>query len=88
MDRKELIESIEELQNSIGMWKVELGQLTDADFIVGFGFDEVKGQWKVFQNSEKGMQLVWYFDKEEEALLKLYKKINFQYKITQRDEKM
>ena len=81
MIKKELIESIEELQNDIGLWKVELGQLTDAYFIMGYGFDEVKGQWKVFQNSERGMHLEWYFDKEEEALLKLNKKIKFQYKI-------
>lgn len=81
MDKKELIESIEELQNNIGLWKVELGLLTDADFIMGYGFDEVKGQWKVFQNSDRGMHLEWYFDKEEEALSNLYKRMKFQYKI-------
>lgn len=50
---------------------------------MGYGFDEVKGQWKVFQNSERGIHLEWYFDKEEDALLKLYKKISFLYKIMQ-----
>lgn len=83
MDKKEIIESIEEFRNNIGIWKVELGQLTDAEFIMGYGLDEVKGQWKVFQNSERGIHLEWYFDKEEDALLKLYKKISFQYKIMQ-----
>ncbi len=34
MDKKEIIESIEEFRNNIGIWKVELGQLTDAEFIM------------------------------------------------------
>ena len=45
MDKKELISS---------MWKIVLNQITDADFVIGYGFDNNEKLWKVYQNNERG----------------------------------
>ena len=55
--------------------------LADADFVIGYGFDNNEKLWKVYQNNERGMKAEWTFENEEEALEKLYKKVKFQYKI-------
>lgn len=71
MDKNELISSMLSFKDNIGMWKIVLNQITDADFVIGYGFD----------NNERGMKAEWTFENEEEALEKLYKKVKFQYKI-------
>ena len=81
MDKNVLIASILSFEKNIGMWKIVLNQITDADFVIGYGFDDNTRQWKVYQNSERGMMSEWEFEKEEEALEKLYKKVKFQYKV-------
>lgn len=68
-------------KDNIGMWKIVLNQITDADFVIGYGFDNNEKLWKVYQNNERGMKAEWTFENEEEALEKLYKKVKFQYKI-------
>lgn len=68
-------------KSNIGMWKIVLNQITDADFVIGYGFDNNEKLWKVYQNNERGMKAEWTFENEEEALEKLYKKVKFQYKI-------
>ena len=82
MNREELLSNIKKYQHNIGMWKIELGEITDADFVIGYGYDDEKEMWKVFQNSERGMQSEWFFSNEDEAISKLFRKINFQYKIS------
>ena len=77
MDKNVLIASILSFEKNIGMWKIVLNQITDADFVIGYGFDDNTRQWKVYQNSERGMMSEWEFEKEEEALEKLYKKVKF-----------
>lgn len=81
MDRDELISSIVSFRDNIGMWKIVINQFTDADFVIGYGFDVNTELWKVYQNNERGMVAEWTFDKEEEALVKLYKKVKFQHKM-------
>ena len=81
MDKKELISSMLSFKDNIGMWKIVLNQFTDADFVIGYGFDNNEKLWKVYQNNERGMKAEWTFENEEEALEKLYKKVKFQYKI-------
>ena len=39
VDKKELISSMLSLKDNIGMWKIVLNQITDADFVIGYGFD-------------------------------------------------
>lgn len=81
MDKNELISSILLFKDNIGMWKIVLNQITDADFVIGYGFDNNKKLWKVYQNNERGMVSEWTFENEEAALEKLYKKVKFQHKI-------
>lgn len=81
VDKKELISSMLSFKDNIGMWKIVLNQITDADFVIGYGFDNNEKLWKVYQNNERGMKAEWTFENEEEALEKLYKKVKFQYKI-------
>lgn len=81
MDKNVLIASILSFEKNIGMWKIVLNQITDADFVIGYGFNDNTGRWKVYQNSERGIVSEWEFEKEEEALEKLYKKVKFQYKV-------
>lgn len=81
MDKYELISNVLSYKDDIGMWKIVLNQITDADFVIGYGFDNTVKLWKVYQNNERGMKAEWTFEKEEEALEKLYKKVKFQYKI-------
>ena len=81
MDKNELISSMLSFKDNIGMWKIVLNQITDADFVIGYGFDNNEKLWKVYQNNERGMKAEWTFENEEEALEKLYKKVKFQYKI-------
>ena len=79
MDKNELISSMLSFKDNIGMWKIVLNQITDADFVIGYGFDNNEKLWKVYQNNERGMKAEWTFENEEEALEKLYKKVKFQY---------
>lgn len=81
MDKNELISSILLFKDNIGMWKIVLNQITDADFVIGYGFDNNAKLWKVYQNNERGVVSEWTFEKEEAALEKLYKKVKFQHKI-------
>ncbi len=81
MDKDKLISSILSFKDSIGMWKIVLNQFTDADFVIGYGFDNNTKLWKVYQTNERGMVTEWIFENEEAALEKLYKKVKFQYKI-------
>lgn len=55
-------------KDNIGMWKIVLNQITDADFVIGYGFDNNEKLWKVYQNNERGMKAEWTFENEEEAL--------------------
>lgn len=73
MDKNELISSMLSFKDNIGMWKIVLNQITDADFVIGYGFDNNEKLWKVYQNNERGMKAEWTFENEEEALEKLYK---------------
>ena len=81
MDKNELISSILLFKDNIGMWKIVLNQITDADFVIGYGFDNNAKLWKVYQNNERGVVSEWTFETEEAALEKLYKKVKFQHKI-------
>ena len=76
-----IISSVLSFKDNIGMWKIVLNQITDADFVIGYGFDNKEKLWKVYQNNERGMKAEWTFENEEEALEKLYKKVKFQYKM-------
>ena len=44
MDKNELISSILSFKDNIGMWKIVLNQITDADFVIGYGFDNNEKQ--------------------------------------------
>ncbi|WP_075679710.1 hypothetical protein [Roseburia sp. 831b] len=81
MDRDELISSILSYKDDIGMWKIVLKQFTDADFVMGYGFDNNTELWKVYQTNERGMTAEWTFENEKAALEKLYKKVKFQHKM-------
>lgn len=82
MDKNKLISSILSFENNIGMWQIVLNQITNADFIMGYGFDDNTKLWTVYQNNERGMALQWTFDNEEEALGELYKQVKFMHKIS------
>jgi len=81
MNKNELIYSILSFQGKIGIWKIAINQITEADFVMGYGFDNSTKLWKVYQNNERGMVAEWTFEKEEQALEKLHKKVKFQYKV-------
>ena len=81
MDKDKLISDIISFKDSIGMWKIVLNQLTDADFVIGYGFDNNTELWKVYQNNEKGIVAECTIENEEAALEKLYKKVKFQHRI-------
>ncbi len=81
MDKNELISCMLLFKDNIGMWKIVLNQITDADFVIGYGFDNKEKLWKVYQNNERGMKAEWTFENEKEALEKLYKQVKFQSKI-------
>ena len=53
MDKNELISSVLSFKDNIGMWKIVLNQITDADFVIGYGFDnlynKVKFQYKMIK---------------------------------------
>lgn len=51
-------------KDNIGMWKIVLNQITDADFVIGYGFDNNEKLWKVYQNNERGMKAEWTFENE------------------------
>ena len=59
MDKNELISSVLSFKDNIGMWKIVLNQITDADFVIGCGFDNKEKLWKVYQNNERGMKAEW-----------------------------
>ena len=82
MDKNQLISSILSFENNIGMWQIVLNQITNADFIMGYGFDDNTKLWKVYQNNERGMVLEWTFENEEDALEQLYKQVKFMHKIS------
>ena len=79
--KNELISGMLSFKDKIGMWEIVLNRITDADFVIGYGFDNNEKLWKVYQNNERGMKAEWTFENEEEALEKLYKKVKFQSKI-------
>lgn len=82
MDKSELLSSVLTFEGNIGMWKIVLNQITKADFVMGYGFDENMKKWKVYQNNERGIMSEWVFDKEEEAIEKLLRKIEFEHKVS------
>ena len=55
MDKNELISSVLSFKDNIGMWKIVLNQITYADFVIGYGFDnlynKVKFQYKIINQS-------------------------------------
>lgn len=53
MDKNELISSLLSFKDNIGMWKIVLNQITNADFVIGYGFDNNEKLWKVYQKHEK-----------------------------------
>ena len=73
--------TVDHLIDAFHDWKIVLNQIANADFVIGYGFDNNEKLWKVYQNNERGMKAEWAFENEEEALEKLYKKVKFQYKI-------
>lgn len=81
MSKEELIDNILLYENQIGMWKIVLNQMLESDFTIGYGFDKNIKKWKVYQNNERGISAEWLFDKEQDALEKMYKKVKFQYKM-------
>ena len=81
VDKNELISSLLSFKDNIGMWKIVLNQITDADFVIGYGFDNKEKLWKVYQNNERGMKAEWTFENEKGALENLYNKVKFQYKM-------
>ena len=48
-----IISSVLSFKDNIGMWKIVLNQITDADFVIGYGFDnlynKVKFQYKMIK---------------------------------------
>ena len=76
-----IISSVLSFKDNIGMWKIVLNQITDADFVIGYGFDNNEKLWKVYQNNERGMKAEWTFENEKGALENLYNKVKFQYKM-------
>lgn len=46
VDKNELISSMLSFKDNIGMWKIVLNQITDADFVIGYGFDNNEKLWK------------------------------------------
>ena len=81
MEKNELICGVLSFKDNIGIWKIVLNQITEADFVLGYGFDKNAKLWKVYQNNERGVVSEWTFENEKAALEKLYKKVKFQYKI-------
>lgn len=81
MKKNEFIEAVKGFENKMERWTIQVDYLSDADFVMGYGFDQDKNQWKVYQNNERGAKLEWYFQTEEEAIQKLFKKVKFQYKV-------
>ncbi|SMC29602.1 hypothetical protein SAMN02745134_03957 [Clostridium acidisoli DSM 12555] len=78
MNREEFLKGIEEFQNKLGMWQIEIDKLCMGDFILGCYFDECEEKWKVYQNNERGRH--WEMmstTSEQEALEKLYSIIKF-----------
>lgn len=81
MNKREFSESVKQYQDNLGKWKIEIDCLSEADFVLGYGFDEKKNQWRVYENNERGIKYEWIFGSEEEALKKLQKKIKFRFKM-------
>lgn len=82
MNKKESIETIKQYESQIGMWNIYVEEFSEVDFAIGYTYDEEAQQWKVYQNHERGMTSEWYFTKEEDAIEKLIKKLNFLKKIS------
>ena len=71
MDKNELISSMLSFKDNIGMWKIVLNQITDADFVIGYGFDNNE-----FKNLEEVGKLIGISrEGTRKALVKAFKKI-------------
>lgn len=82
MNKDEFETKLKEYKNEIGLWKIEIGNLTEADFVLGYGYDEKSQQWIVYENNERGMKYESFFLREEEAMQKLLKNVLFHYKMS------
>ncbi len=93
MDKEELKKAIKSYQNQIAPVGIVMNHLSAAEYVIGYGFDETKKQWKVYRNGERGMPLMskYFFGSEEEALKMLYEAVLDYYKfrelLKERDRK-
>ena len=69
MKKADLFAEILDYKNQIGRFDLCFGKSTKADFVMGYYFDEIDGEYKVYKNGERGMSTVRYSGKDEgEAL--------------------
>ena len=80
VEKRILISKILLFRDKIERWRICINYISNADFVLGYGFDKDKKMWKVYENNERGLKYEEYFKSEEEALEKLYKKVKFCYR--------
>ena len=78
MNKKEFLCKAETLKHKLGVWQLETEQEDFSDFVRGCFYDEEEGKWKVYDNGERGMRIIWLeTESEEEAFDELLELINY-----------
>ncbi|HEM3705576.1 TPA: hypothetical protein U1C94_001930 [Streptococcus suis] len=82
MTKQELLNFVEAHQSEIGAFNIMPGRKFGGQFTLGYYFDEESQKYKVYEMSERQEFWVWdEFDRESEAIDRLYKKILFDFNI-------
>ena len=85
MTKKEFEKKIDDFKNRLRR-DIVVGYESFADFALGCFFDEETGEWKVYENLDRGMHIIYLQTKEkEEAFEELFSIIDFYIKLDERD---
>lgn len=89
MDKHELLNKINQLKDEIGMWEIALNEHREADFVIGYYYDDAAGKYNVYINNERGRHRVRKSTENEiGALEKLLSIVEFEAETTRRNARM
>ena len=82
MSKQDIITEILSYKTALGICEIALNERRDADFVLGYYFDELEGEYKVYSNEERGWHSVRLQTQDEnEALSKLLKMVKYEAKL-------
>ena len=82
MNKQDIISEILNYESKLRIYEIALNERRDADFVLGYSFDDNSGVYNVYINGERGLHHVRLSTTDEiEALIKLLKMVKYEAKL-------